>query len=484
MGKGHKNTRLHGIGSLMTSGMINQGLGALRLLFFAPLLGMAGFGALRLASTASAIFSSVAGLGLYTCYMRYLPEVKDPEAAAIFIRKTYFWSIVPSLLIAAIFMIFRNEFAMFLFFDKSYLFLGFLVCISVPITVIYKSYLGVAMGRGRFKDSAVGEAIQNLIYFIMGLAILLFVVKDASLVFGSFLIGMGASIIWLMIFSPKIILTKKKDKVADELFKRALKFSLWFALIPLFQYLFDFIDRWMLARYYNLETTGAYSLIPILTGGMFVLGRAMMPVVARKGAELKSNKSHQTSQAFVWGGMAITMLGSMIYAFLLRIAEPLVWIILGKNWSKASSILPLFLSYSIFYNMFNILGCFAALEEKTWVHVIALIAGAGSNIVFNWLLIRPYGITGAAIGTLIGLLVSMSAHLVFIHLSGIVIPFRSWFIMLLTFAPILPDAIFYAIFVMILIFAIKGSLILKDSDRRMLAVWYATIIRKMKSSAA
>ena len=134
--------------------------------------------------------------------------------------------------------------------------------------------------------------------------------------------------------------------------------------------------------------------------------------------------------------------------------------------------------------MFNILGCFAALEEKTWVHVIALIAGAGSNIVFNWLLIRPYGITGAAIGTLVGLLVSMSAHLVFIHLSGIVIPFRSWFIMLLTFAPILPDTIFYAIFVMILIFAIKGSLILKDSDRRMLAVWYATIIRKMKSSAA
>lgn len=468
----------------MTSGMINQGLGALRLLIFAPLLGLAGFGALRLATTASAIFSSVAGLGLYTCYMRYLPEVKDPVAAEIFIRKTYFWSIVPSLLIAAIFLIFRNEFTMFLFFDKSYLFLGLLVCISVPVTVIYKSYLGVAVGRGRFKDSAVGEAIQNLIYFILGVVILLFVVKDASLVFYSFLIGMTAAIIWLMIFSPKVILTREKDSRADELFKRAIKFSLWFALIPLFQYLFDFIDRWMLAHYYNLETTGAYSLIPILTGGMFVLGRAMMPVVARKGAELKSNGSHQTSQSFVWGGMAITMLGSLIYAFLLRIAEPLVWIILGKNWSKASSILPLFLSYSIFYNMFNILGCFAALEEKTWVHVIALVAGAGSNIFFNWLLIRPYGMAGAAIGTLIGLLVSMSAHLVFIHYRGMGIPFRSWFILLLTFTPLLPDMVFYMFFILIMFLAIKGDYILKDSDRRMLAVWYAKIIRKMRESTA
>lgn len=484
MQKEAKKTRLHGVGSLMTSGMINQGLGALRLLIFAPLLGLAGFGALRLASTASAIFSSFAGLGLFTCYMRYLPEVKDPVVAEIFIRKTYFWSIVPSILIAGIFMVFRNEFTMFLFFDKSYLFLGLLVCISVPITVVYKSYLGVAVGGGRFKDSAVGEAIQNLVYFMLGVIVLLLVSQSASLVFASFLIGMGVSIIWLMIFSPRIKMTKKNDIRADELFKRAMKFSLWFALIPLFQYLFDFIDRWMLAHYYNLETTGAYSLIPILTGGMFVLGRAMMPVVARKGAELKSSGAHHTTQTFVWGGMAITMLGSLLYAFLLRLAEPLAWITLGKKWSIASPILPLFLSYSIFYNMFNILGCFAALEEKTWVHVIALVAGAGSNIFFNWLLIRPYGMKGAAIGTLIGLLISMSAHLIFIRLRGIHIPFRSWLILLLTFIPLLPNLLFYALFIVTLVLAIKGNFILKDSDRRMLTVWYAKIMKKYWGSAA
>ena len=479
-----KRTRLHGIGSLFTGEIINKILGSFRLLIFAPLLGPAGFGALRLAATSTAIISSLTGLGLHTSYLRYLPVIQDRRTSVGFIRKILFFGLVPTVLAALVLILFKGPFAGFLFSDRSYVWLAILVALSLPLMILYKSMLGISSGSGHFKYTAIGEALQNICFLMLGLLMLLIISRSPQLLFGCFLVGMGLSSIWLFCKLPVFRSREPGAENISDLFHRALRYSLWYAVIPLFQYLFDFIDRWMLAHFRDLETTGTYSIIPILAGGMFLIGRTFTPVVARKGAELRARGAMNVTTQLVWGGIALSVLASLVYALILRLLEPAIHYIAGSQWSAALPLLPLFLSYFVLYNIYYLIGAFASFEEKTWVHLLALVLGTVVNISLNLMLIRKYGIWGAAIGTFTGLVTSIAVHVVFLLSRGITITGRLWIMFLVALFPLLPRVIFIPLTLLILVLAYKTKILLTDQDKRMARVWLARTWRSMRSSQA
>jgi len=475
---------LHGIGALFTGGVFNQGLGALRLLIFAPLLGPAHFGALRLAMTASAILSSMAGLGVYTSYLRFLPEAKDSGQSSGFIKKTLLISLISSLAGFLILLLIRNGFTDLLFSDSGYLPLAVLVSISLPVTVVYKSFSGVASGSGHFKISAIGDAIQNFIYLLMGIVVLAAISRTSQSAFLTYLIGLAVGAGWIFNKTGISAHLKRVETGATQntLFRRAIQYSIWYSLIPLFHYLFNFIDRWMLAHFYNLEKTGVYSIVPVLAGGMFVVGGAFSRVIARKGSELKSKNLTAAMEKLVWSTIVLSVLCSHIYSLIIRLLEPFIWRIAGSEWQAALPLLPLFLVYFTFFNSFNLIGCFASFEEKTWVHLISVCAGAVVNILMNLALIKPYGIYGAAIGTFTGILVTIVVHIIFINQIRIAIPSRIWLAFAISFSAFLPRWVFVFFTILLFISAIKSNILLSDSDRRMIRAWIGRTIRGWKRS--
>jgi O-antigen/teichoic acid export membrane protein len=476
-----KKTKLYGIGSLITGGALTQGFGALRLLIFAPLLGPAHFGALRLAMTASLILSSLAGLGLHTCYLRYLPELK-PEETPGFIRQTLAWSFLPCCFSALVITLSVRGFSHLLFSSSEQTFLTILVAVSLPVTILYKSFYGMTSGSGRFRKAAIGDAMQNGVFFILGILALFLISKTSEYVFMTYLAGMGIGVLWFYfkIVHPVLLKGSNAQPGGNAIFYRALRFSIWYSLIPLFHYLFNFIDRWMLAHYYDLETTGTYSLVPLLAGGMFVTGGALSTITARKAAELRSRNLVKASEKLVWGAVCLSVPASLFYSFFIRLGEPLIWKIAGPKWQAALPLLPLFLVYFTFYNIFYQIGCFVSLEEKTWVHLISAIAGTAVNALINLALIKPYGIYGVATGTLIGMLVSIIVYLIFIYSRRISVIPRVWTAMLISFSIFLPRGIFIATTLLIFLAVVKTNIFLNDSDRRMARAWIAGTIREWK----
>lgn len=479
-----KEPSLKGFGSLFAGGLFNRGIGSIRLLIFAPLLGPAAFGALRLASVISVILSSITGLGLFNSYPRYLPEISSKNESYIFIKKTLLFSVLSASIAACILIFLPQYFSKILFASSDYAVLTILVGLSIPFTVIFKSIISALVGFGKFRQSAINESIHNFVYLILGLLLMILISRSSELVFSSYIIGLLIAIIWIIPKIKSTEYTKADEKKSDEYFQRALKYSLWYSLIPIFQYLFDFIDRWMLAHYYNLETVGAYSIIPLLTSGMFLISSSLAPIVARKGTILFSRGLLTSAQNIIWSCVKLAVLASLIYSIGLRLVEPIIWEIAGETWGQAASVLPVFLAYNTIFNVYYISGSFVGIYEKTYVHLIGLIAGAVTNIILNLLLIKPYGIFGASFGTLGGIIVTVLVYIIFMQFVRIKISFRNFMILLIPIIFILPKLWFIILSVVILFFSLKTNLILNDSDKRMAYTWIYRTTRNFKRREA
>ncbi|MCR4806839.1 MAG: polysaccharide biosynthesis C-terminal domain-containing protein, partial [Lachnospiraceae bacterium] len=100
--------------------------------------------------------------------------------------------------------------------------------------------------------------------------------------------------------------------------------------------------------------------------------------------------------------------------------------------------------------------------KKTWPNMLILIVGAASNVLFNYILIPKMGIEGAAIGTLIGYIVSLViACLVLLRMKLLVIKGRFYAAVLVMAGVMLGWRLFLSRAILpALALAVAGSLII------------------------
>lgn len=461
----------------MAAGIFNKAVGSLRLLIFAPLLGTAGFGALRLAVSASHIISSLSGLGLFTSYIRYIPELSSGRIAESFFKRTLTISLAVSCVGAAAMLCFPQRGAELIFSDPEYSLLFILLALSVPVIVLYKSFIGASHGYALFRMAAIGEGLQNIIYLGPGALAIYLLSGRPEGAYAAFIVGMIVAVAWLFPAFRFFSASGSVQNGLKNLILRSIKYSMWYALIPLFSYLFDFIDKWMLAHFYDLGAAGSYSIIPVLAGGMFIIGTSMTSVVARKGAELIGKNSQWGAQRLVWSGIRLVLIGSLLYSCAMRLIEPIVWSIASPGWSRAASVMPVFLSYFTFYNLYYLLGCFASFKEQTWIHLVALSCGAVVNTSLNFWWVPVFGMEGAALGTFFGLLTAVVIIVLYINRRAIFVPRTFWLILALASAPMLYRSMLWLITMILLLISWKTDIFLKSHDRRLISVTIAGILK-------
>lgn len=492
-------------------------LGLARLLVFAPMLGPEAFGAVRLAITTSSILAAVGGLGMYTSYLRFMPEARTPRVSGILLRRTATLAVSVSAAAALVLLLKPSLVAHLVFSDSSYTTLAALLAVSIPVTVIYKTAVYAVQGYGDFARSSLAELLQNSVFLAGGVLSLWIVRGSSALCFASMLVGMFAAVLWLIpalagrsesvpaaasapltvppiqtadpddsvaVVSPGDVAGAPRDasgtelEQASALVRRAIAYSVWFAMIPVFTYCFDFIDRWMISRYMTLKDAGVYSLVPLLAGGMFFAGASLSSVVCRRGAWLAARGRMRTAHRLVWAGSSLSVFASLAYVLIVKAAEPIIWRVSGPRWSGAAQVLPLSLVYYALYNSYYLLGSFAAFEEKPWVNLAAGLVGVVVNAALNSWWIPLFGIRGAAAGTLAGLLASMAVHALFVQVRGILVPLRAWLTMGLPFMALLPLPLAAAGTVLSALAWKRTSLLSNDSERRIVTVWSSRLSRR------
>ena len=471
--------RLAGLGALFTGNLFNRAIGFLRLLILAPLLGPAGFGALRLAVTVASIVSSLSGLGLHTSYLRFLPELRSAAAARRFAMRILFLSIAVGVGATLVLFVYLEPLARFVYSSDEQLFLTFLIILSVPILIVYKSLMGMARGLRQFTTSALGEALQTSGALVLALLGFVLFGTTSTVAFGAFVLG---AFLAVGLASSRLrhcwggqSLAAGQDTIGTN---RVLKYSIWYALIPLFQSLFDFLDRWALTRFYDLELTGIYSLAPIFAGGMIIFCTALVPVVSRQGAAYFAEKQADRAESLIWSAVVLTAIASLVYGLLLRFVSPLIWMVAGETWSDGSVILPFFISYYQVFGLYWVIGSLASLREATWVHLVALTIGTALNITLNLLLVPPYGMIGAAGATLLSMLATVGVHLVYLSIVGVNVPGRFYLALGSCFLVLLPLPLFLLLTGLFLIVILATKWFLKEQDRELVAeFWKARFSR-------
>ncbi len=453
--------------SLLASGIASRGLGLGKLLIFAPLLGPSAFGALRLATTAGSIFYSIGSLGLHTAYLRYLPELGKSSESRNFFLSFLMLSLATASVLALLFLAIYPQLNEIIFANQASVTLVVLLILSIPIWVLYQSCIGATRGLGLFKFSAISETSHHLLHLVIALTGFLILAKTASVAYAAAMIAM---LFMGMVMLNRILQELPKTRVQrpnPSLSRRALKYSVWYMTIPTFQYLFDFMDRWAIARFHGLDLTGAYSLIPIIAGGMTVFALGLAPVIARRETIRKANFPLQYSYPLVWSTISIVTVGCLLYAFLFRLIEPALWSLAGSNWNIAAPAVNWLLIYFCWFNIYYLIGCIASVEEYTWIHLYALFTGAIFNISLNLILVPDWGVSGAAIATTASILPTIGIHLTFILMKGIPVRKTFWVAIALPLVFLIPSlATLILIFTVLMIVLVFSEILIKRQDRQ------------------
>ncbi|MBI1292000.1 oligosaccharide flippase family protein [bacterium] len=471
---------LKGFGALLASSLAARALGLLKLLLFAPLLGPAAFGAFRLASSAANIMFSLAALGIHTSYLRYLPELPRNAQRRRYMLRSLALSMGCTLFVALLLQPVLPRVTMFIFSESTDPVLALLLLVALPTILLYQSGTGITRGLGLFAASAFGEVLQNFLHVGLGLAAIMVLGVSASAVFGAMLVGFLVAGVLMLAMGLRATPKDAGDATLPVGFGgRVLRFSVWYALIPVCQYLFDFTDRWALARFRGLESAGVYSLVPLFTGGMIVLGTSLAPVVARTSTLALSSKTGPVYTT-VWSSISIAVLGSLVYSVAIRLGEPLIWMVASGQWAAASSTVPWFLVYFSWFNAYYVIGAIATVEEATWVHLASLGVGGAMNLALNLILVPSHGMEGAAFATCVSILGTIATHVAFVQFRGIPIPGRFWVALALPLCALMPVWALVPVCILAAVLAAGTSLIVDAQGKAELLAYCRGIVRRFR----
>ena len=165
------------------------------------------------------------------------------------------------------------------------------------------------------------------------------------------------------------------------------------------------MDVLMVAWFSNAKSTGYYSLAGALAGvtGLPMLGLAasLYPRMARE----KAIERHWIAAA--WGVGALSLVATLV------LARPLVTLVFGKDYRPVATLaIPLVMAMGV-RGVINLYNTFMSAHARGREMRNRAFIFTGSNIVFNFALIPPFGATGAAWASLAAMLVNYIAYVTY-----------------------------------------------------------------------
>jgi O-antigen/teichoic acid export membrane protein len=216
--------------------------------------------------------------------------------------------------------------------------------------------------------------------------------------------GVGAAVISLY-FLSKIPFERKRIPINWNWIKKGIRVSMLFFMATIAFKLIELADRYFIAFYHSTQEVGIYTFYANMANLIEIIGHtAVVIIFSPKLIEYfhSSNKKYRFAHAaFTKNMLFYTVLS---FAFLAVLITPIIGF-LGKDEFYAE--LDVFIVMCVTEMVFNMSLVFhyvLYVRKRDKSIVYATLIAAGVNMVLNFILIPPLGIMGAAISTLVSML--------------------------------------------------------------------------------
>jgi len=364
--------------------------------FYTRVLTPTEYGTFFIINLVLGFLAIIYNLGLSVSLYRFQPKRDDTFANGIYFLIPF------SAILSIIFISLSPRLAGFFLHDSS---LGHLFQIGI-IFLFFEGILNQILSFYKIKREATRFGIISTFRFASGLLLnIIFVVILRRGVAG-ILIGNALAAIVISLIAFFYVHKFFKGKFDKGFLLDQLNYSL--PLLPAFFafFLIDFIDRFMIERFTNLSEVGVYSLAYQFGTVINLVILGYRTAYAPYFFSLPEDKQSELSRAFRYFVLAT---GYLYILWILLL--PLVFkIFVGFPFQRAMALVWTialgFVAYGIYVNFASHLY----LRNKTGLVSILATTALTANIVFNLILIPPFGIYGAAWATLIayGLLASLT----------------------------------------------------------------------------
>ena len=299
---------------------------------------------------------------------------------------------IASLIVATALVTLREPLSIILIGEAGYGTLLALVLGNVFFQVLRAVPLARLRARGQSKlySALVGSAAALQVAFCFGaLAVL------RKGLFGAVAANAVAAAIVLVFF----LVTMRRDLVrrfSTACLKSMLKFGLPLVPAVLGATTLAFADRYFLRHFRSLDEVGLYDM-----GYRFgmVMGLAITAVQMAWPPAMYAVAKRKNAREFYALFLTCFFFGLCFLAMALVFFSP--DIVRAMGWEKAAPVVPWIVASYVCWGVQAVTNVGVNLKKKTHHQAAVIVAGAGLNLLLNWLLILPYGATGAAAATLI-----------------------------------------------------------------------------------
>lgn len=295
--------------------------------------------------------------------------------------------------------------------------------LTIPFWVLLNILISVFRGFQRIKEKIIFfDILRNILFFVLIVFIGITSLSMTYVIFFNALSIIIPTFLLLLYFiyikNSKLI---KKSTIELGVIKTLLIFSIPLFLVDILQNVLTWIDTIMIGLLKTTEAVAHYNAAKPL-GTFISLGLTVSLFIyiplATKLYAIKDYKTMNITYVSITKWLSFITLPLFLTFFLLP--KQIILLSFGSNYLQGAAVLRI-ISLAFFFN--NLTGpngaTLTALGKVNFL-MLASFATAILNILFNWLLIPLFGISGAAIATLFSMIiVNLIRILILYQKSGI-----------------------------------------------------------------
>lgn len=359
------------------------------------------FGLNDISTTIVSFGSAIAVLGMYDAMFRLFFDREDEDYRKMICSTTLAFTIGLSILVFCILIFFKETWAQIFFADRKYTNLLVLSAMSILIGATNSIVSAPTRMRNQRKVFLVTNTLSPIISYAISIPLLVKGMYIVALPLAAVISALTIEIIFAVLnhgwFSIKRI---------DFSYLRPL-LAIAIPLFPNFlvYWVFNSCDRLMISQMLGMDYNGIYAIggkvgqVSQLIYTAFAGGWQFFAFSTMKDKDQVDMTSH------IFEYLAAIAFGAGI--LMAACSKTIFRILFTGDYVQGYTVAPYLFLAPLMLMLFQVIVNQFIVIKKTWYNLLALVVGALVNVVLNYILIPLIGIEGAAIGTLVGYIVSI-----------------------------------------------------------------------------